>query len=493
MINIAKSTITELQKFISGGHISKGSLIDFVSTNISKYEDQIKAFITLNNPLGAGSSSVTLDLRNSENLKESWSPLLGIPVSVKDVFNTKNIKTTAGSKILEDYIPPFSATVYKRLKNRGALLVGKTNMDEFAHGFTNEYSAFYPTKNPWNLNKVPGGSSGGSAASISAGMAFLSLASENYGSIVQPSSLCGVVGFKPTYGRSSRYGIIAMASSLECPGIIGRCVEDVALGISSILGKDPLDATSIESKKESLHENISRDVSGAKIAIIRPFLELVGAEISGVVENFGKVMESLGVGVDYIDWYDLEIDGKVYDILYRSEVSSNLARYDGMRFGHQPEGVDDLHEYYVKSREKFGVHVKRQIVTSPVSLSENADLYNTALKVRHLNRNFVDGLLEKYSVIITPATVFTDLDIGASADSEWREKNRNLGKINSALMCPSVLFGYPAMSIPAGFSKNNMPIGVHAFSKRMGEQNLIDTGFAFQEKTGLKFLNPFNE
>ncbi|MBI3577672.1 Asp-tRNA(Asn)/Glu-tRNA(Gln) amidotransferase subunit GatA [Candidatus Gottesmanbacteria bacterium] len=485
--DLFNKTIPQLQNLVKNKKLSYQEILQENIQSINSHERKINAYITLTAKTALEESKKL----HSDGFKGN-NFLYGIPISVKDTFTTKGITTTAGSKMLEDFIPPYHATSYKRLIEESAVMLGKTNMDEFAHGFTTEYSAFKITHNPWNRNNVPGGSSGGSAASVSAGEAMLSLASENFGSIVQPASLCGVVGMKPTYGAASRYGIIAMASSLECPGIMGKCIEDVAIGVQTIIGFDPLDATTFSYPSQNLFQELSRSISGKKIAVIRPIIEQLDNEIVKAMENSLKIFIQLGAKVQYIDWYDLGLDSTIYDVLYRSEVASNLARYDGIRYGYRSlEQHESLHGYYLNSRDKFGPHVKRQIATDPILLSsDDDDVYRTALKVRRQNQQYIDLLFKKYSAIVTPASTFIDLKIGEVAQSNWREKNRRLGQINAAMMCPSVLYGYPAISFPIGFSKSNMPIGLHIFGFRCHEQELLNLAYSFQEETGLKCLRP---
>ena len=484
---LLEKTIPELFILLRNRDILCSDLVRAVYQNIKLKEEKIGVYLTLR---------INEALEEAKKIDKEkikiHSYLFGIPISIKDTFTTEGIKTTAGSKILTDFIPPYNATVVRRLKENKAIIVGKTNMDEFAHGFTTEYSAFKITHNPWDTTKVPGGSSGGSAASVACREAFLSLASENYGSIIQPSSLCGVVGMKPTYGRASRYGIIAMASSLECPGIIGRCVEDVAIGIGVIAGWDPKDATTVDYPLENYFKNLGKSVDGKKIAIIKPIIDQIDPQIATMLEKSLHVFKSLGVKIKYIDWYDLDLDAKIYDVLYRAEVASNLARYDGIRYGYRNlVRHNSLDDYYLSARDKFGKHVKRQIITDTITLTKREnDVYRMALKLRRKNRNFIDSLFKIFDAIITPATTFIDLKIGKVEDKKWREQNRKYGRINAAMMCPTVLYGYLAISFPIGISDSKMPVGTNLFSFRFGEQTLLNLAYAFQEESGFKCLRP---
>ncbi|MBU1200382.1 Asp-tRNA(Asn)/Glu-tRNA(Gln) amidotransferase subunit GatA [Patescibacteria group bacterium] len=486
MENLLNKTIPQIQEMIAGGKLSYFELMGEIENNVKEKEDDIKAYLTLD------LKKAKLKAKKLDGVGTSL--LNGIPMSVKDTFVTSGVKTTVASKMLADFVPEYDAVSYKRLIDSGALLVGKTNMDEFAHGFTTEYSAFQVTRNPWNLNNVPGGSSGGAAASIASRTALIALASENFGSIVQPAALCGVVGIKPTYGRASRYGIIAMASSLECPGIMARCVEDAAIGLEAIVGVDPLDATTLNVAKERFYDQLNLDVKGKKIAVIKPIMQAVSAEIVLAIEEMIRVYKKMGVEVREIDWYDLDIDSKIYDILYRSEVASNLARYDGIRYGYRTEKeTKTLDELYQQNRDMFGKHVKRQIVTAPITIDKDNprdSIYYQALKIRRKNRDYIDKLFLEYDAIVTPATTFGELAIGKTADEKWREENRNLARINGTAMCPTVLYGYPSISFPIGFLKPTAPVGVHVFSKRLNEQGILNLAYAYQEATGLKCLTP---
>jgi len=491
MKSLLDKPIFEIQKDISVGELSYSELFDEVSRQIDLKENRVRAYLTLSLDRARD------DIKSVKDKPEDPHSLYGIPLSVKDTFVTKGIRTTAASRILEDFVPEYDATSYKRLIDTGVVMMGKTNMDEFAHGFTSEYSAFQETRNPWNLNNVPGGSSGGAAASVASRTSLIALASENFGSIIQPAALCGVVGFKPTYGRASRYGIIAMVSSLESPGIIGRCVEDVAMGIEAIIGLDPKDQTTLDSPKERLFKNLDLNIKGKKIAVVKPILDLVDSEIASQITSMLNVFRKLGAEVEEVPWYNLDIDSKIYDILYRSEVASNLARYDGIRYGFRTDKeVTSLNELYEEDRDRFGEHVKRQIATSPLTIEKRnpaESIYYQALKLRRKNQEYIDSYFKKYDAIVIPATAFMELGIGKTADEAWRKENRNLGKINGAAMCPTVLYGYPAISFPIGFSKSGVPVGVNLFGKRLDEQGVLNLAYAYQEETGLKCLNPDNK
>lgn len=486
-LKILNKSIPEIQNLIEKGKVIYPDIIDEIEFMINYCESKVNAFITID------LEKARLKAKEIGGKTKNTNILTGIPISVKDTFTTNNVRTTAASKMLEDFVPDYDATAYKRLKNQGAILIGKTNMDEFAHGFTTEYSSFGPTHNPWNHSLVPGGSSGGSAASVASRTSVLSLASENYGSIIQPASLCGVVGMKPTYGRSSRFGIIAMASSLECPGIIGKCVEDVAIGTTYIIGKDPLDNTSVFFEKEDFYNNLTKEIKGKKIAVIKTISNIIDKKIQKHIEETRQIFNNLGVKFDYIDWYNPNDDIYIYDILYRAEVASNLARYDGLRYGYRPPGsFSSLDKYYPEARNKFGKHVKRQILTDPITLSakEGKNVYKEALKLRRFHKEYIDQVFQQYDAILTPTAAFISLEIGKIDDQKWRDNNRKLGEINGAIMCPTVLYGYPSITFPVSITENRLPIGIQLYTKQFHEQVLFNLAFSFQEKTGLKCLVP---
>lgn len=493
-IDIVNSSISDLTEAIYKKKVSCVALYEAVCDRIASHENTINAYITvvLDEALRRAQALDKHIAKSSDiSLSRSSNPLLGIPFSVKDVFATKGIKTTVASKMLKNYVPPFNATVYDRLVNAGGVTMGKTNMDEFAHGFTTEYSACNTTKNPWDIRMVPGGSSGGSAASVAARMALLSLASENFGSIAQPSALCGVFGMKPTYGISSRYGLIAMASSLECPGIIGRCVEDVAVGISVISGRDVKDATSIESNTRVILNTGVPDISSMQIGVVEEIVARVDTSVQDAIQDMLHTYSSLGATIIKLSWYDLETDGQIYDVLYRAEVASNLARYDGIRYGNRAESDQSLDDYYVSSREAFGPHVKRQILTDPVTLcGEKGDVYTSALRLRRIHREYIDKIFTSVDAVCMPATTFLSLELGKTADKRWRNEHRELGTTTSAMMCPTVLYGYPSITLPIAVVNKRYPVGGMLFAQRFREQTVLSLAYAFQEATGLKFLDP---
>jgi len=411
-------------------------------------------------------------LRQADNIDIS-KPLGGIPVAVKDNFLTKNIRTTASSKVLDNYIAQYDATVIDKLKQAGAIIIGKTNMDAWAHGSSTETSDYGTTKNPWNQNHLPGGSSGGSAAAIAADESIISVGSETAGSIRQPASWCGVVGFKPTYGRVSRYGVIAMKSSTDSPGPICKTVEDVASVLEIISGHDPKDATSIEEKSWIRPKKIT-DLKKIKVGLpLSYFPKQTQPEVKKSIFEATKFFEKLGAEIiELPDVLDPKYSIAVYTILQRSEVSSNLARFDGIRYGHD--------------RSYFGQEAKRRIMLGTYSLSAGYyDAYYTkAQKVRTLICQDFDSQFQKVDVIIGPVSPTTALKVGASAGQAM------FGEIQDMLVEPSSIAGLPGISIPCGFDNQNLPIGLQIIAPQKREDLVYQIAQIFEANTAYHTQKP---
>ncbi|MDP3988035.1 MAG: Asp-tRNA(Asn)/Glu-tRNA(Gln) amidotransferase subunit GatA, partial [Candidatus Levybacteria bacterium] len=392
-------------------------------------------------------------------------PLLGIPIALKDLYSTKEIKTTAASKVLENYIPPYDATVVKKLREAGAVIVGKTNCDAWAHGSSGENSDFGPTKNPWNKEYVPGGSSSGSAASLASGMCLGSTGTDTGGSIRFPASFCNLVGLKPTYGLVSRYGIVAMASSLDSIGHFTKTVEDSALFLNTTAGNDKLDATSTTKKIPNYRKNIKNGIKGLKIGVPKEYRgEGIEKEVLKVFEDALKKYESLGAEIVEISLPHTEYAIAVYYIIQPAEVSSNLARYDGIRFG--------------SPRENFGDEAKRRIMLGTYTLSAgyyNA-YYKKAMQVRTLIKKDFDDAFEKVDAIITPASPTLSWKIG-------EKTNDPLKMYLSDIFTVTVnLAGIPGLSVPAGFA-NELPVGLQIIGPQFSEELLFQVGHAYERET----------
>ena len=449
---------------------------------IEATEEKINAYVTVlrDEALAAARAA---DARLSEG--NGAPPLLGVPVAVKDLLCMKGTRTTCGSKFLEPFISPYDATVVRLLKEAGAVILGKLNMDEFAMGSSTETSAFGVCRNPWNLDTIPGGSSGGSAAAAAARSCAAALGSDTGGSIRQPAACCGVVGMKPTYGRVSRYGLTAFASSLDQIGPLTRNIRDCALLLNVISGHDPLDSTSADSPIPDYTEGLEAGVKGMRIGIPREyFIEGIDPDVEAAVKEAIRVMEGLGARIEEVSLPHTEYALPVYYILAPAEASSNLARYDGVRFGQRTHGDSDegpLTGMYAASREQgFGDEVKRRIMLGTYILSSGYyDAYYTkALRVRTLVcRDFAD-VFQKVDVILTPTAPTAAFRIGE------RTADPISMYLSDILTIPCNLAGLPGLSQPCGLTASGLPIGLHFVGKHFGETDILRAGAAFEGATG---------
>lgn len=413
---------------------------------------------------------------------KSSKKLLGIPVAIKDVILTKGIRTTCSSKILADFIPPYDATVITKLKADGAVIVGKTNMDEFAMGSSSENSMFGPVKNPWDKSRVPGGSSGGSAVAVSAQVAPVSLGSDTGGSIRQPAAFCGVVGLRPTYGRVSRYGVIAYASSLDQVGIFSKNVKDCAIATQVISGRDLNDATSADLAVPDLEAEVGKDIKGMRLGVPKEyFVKGLNSEIEAAVKEAINVYTKLGAEIVEISLPNTEYAVPCYYVLAPAEASSNLARYDGIRFGHRAKDTLNLYELYCKSRsEGFGEEVKRRIMIGSYVLSSGFydAYYRRAQKVRSLiAKDFSDAFKDKCDLIISPTTPTSAFKLGAKSDDPIEMY------LNDIFTIPVNLAGLPGISIPCGLDSSNLPIGLQLIGNVWDEAKIIRAAAAFESST----------
>lgn len=474
MKKLNELTIIEAIEGLKNADFNSVDIVKACYEQIKKYDDSIKAYITLTEEYALSKAKNADEELKKKGIKAfEEKPLLGIPYACKDNFSTKGIETTAGSNVLKGYIPPFESTVTKRLNDAGAVLLGKTNMDAFAHGSSTENSDFFDTKNPWDYKKVPGGSSGGSAAAVSADMCIFATGSETAGSIRGPASWCGVTGLKPSYGRVSRYGVVAMASSTDSPGPITKSVEDSALVLGVIAGKDPYDATSSTSNVPNYYENIKElAIRGIKIGKPRSYFDLdLEYGVRQRVEELIDAYENMGAEIVDIDLLSPKYSIAVYTILQRSEVSSNLARLDGIRYGND--------------RSNFGFEAKKRIMLGAYSLSAGYydAYYIKAQKVRTLIINDFNEAFKKVDVLIAPSMPCVALNLGEN------EKSSMFGELMDVLTEPSSIAGICGISIPAGIA-DDMPVGA-MFMGPVGSENLI-IGIAnkFQEVTQLHRERP---
>ncbi|MFJ8259348.1 Asp-tRNA(Asn)/Glu-tRNA(Gln) amidotransferase subunit GatA [Peribacillus asahii] len=477
-MSLFEQKVSELHQRLHNKEISVTDLVDESYKRIGQVEGQVQAFLTLDEE-NARTQAKQLDEKLAKG--ETTNPLFGLPIGVKDNIVTKNLRTTCASKILENFDPIYDATVVQKLQQVETVTIGKLNMDEFAMGSSNENSAFQATKNPWNTDHVPGGSSGGSAASVAAGEVLFSLGSDTGGSIRQPAAYCGVVGLKPTYGRVSRFGLVAFASSLDQIGPITRTVEDNAYLLEAISGLDPMDSTSANVNVPSFVNALTGDVKGLKIAVPKEYLgEGVGEEARNSVLAALKVLESLGAEWEEVSLPHSKYALAAYYLLSSSEASANLARFDGVRYGYRTDNAENLIDMYKQTRaEGFGAEVKRRIMLGTFSLSSGYydAYYKKAQKVRTLIKKDFEDVFQKYDVIIGPTAPTPAFKIGEQV------KDPLTMYANDILTIPVNLAGVPGISIPCGFSKEGLPLGLQIIGKHFDESTVYRTAHAFEQAT----------
>lgn len=469
--------MTELHQLLHKKEVSVTDLVSESFTRINDVEDKVQAFITLNEE-SAREQARVLDAKLGTD--ESKGLLFGMPIGVKDNIVTKGLRTTSGSKILGDFDPIYNATVVERLNIAESITIGKLNMDEFAMGSSTENSSFPKTRNPWNLETVPGGSSGGSAAAVAAGEVLFSLGSDTGGSIRQPAAFCGVVGMKPTYGRISRFGLIAFASSLDQIGPITRTVEDNAYILEAISGLDPMDSTSANVDVPSFIQSLTGDIKGLKIAVPKEYLgEGVNEDVKQSILDALKKLESQGANWEEVSLPHSKYALATYYLLSSSEASANLARFDGVRYGYRAENANTLIELYKKTRsEGFGDEVKRRIMLGTFALSSGYydAYYKKAQKVRTLIKKDFEDVFEKYDVIVGPTTPTPAFKIGEKTSDPMTMY------ANDILTIPVNLAGVPAISVPCGFS-NGLPLGLQIIGKHFDESTIYRVAHVYEQIT----------
>lgn len=475
-MSLLHHSIKELEKMLHKKEITAEDLVDASYDRINEVEDQVQAFLTLDEET-ARSNAKQLDAAPDNNAR-----LFGIPAGIKDNIVTKRLRTTCGSQFLKNFDDPlYNATVVDKLNAEKAVAVGKLNMDEFAMGSSNENSSYKPTRNPWNTDHVPGGSSGGSAAAVAAGEVMFALGSDTGGSIRQPAAFCGVVGLKPTYGRVSRFGLVAFASSLDQIGPITRNVEDNARVLEVISGHDKMDSTSADMDIPNFTEGLTRDVQGLKIAVPKEYLgEGVAQEVRESVMEALKVYESLGAEWEEVSLPHSKYAVATYYLLASSEASANLARFDGVRYGVRSEKSENMIDMFKYSRsEGFGEEVKRRIMLGTFALSSGYydAYYKKAQKVRTLIKNDFDKIFENYDVVIGPTTPTPAFKIGENMDDPLTMY------ANDILTIPVNLAGVPGISLPCGFSEKGLPIGLQIIGKAFDESTVYRTAHAFEQAT----------
>lgn len=471
---ISRKSFTELAAGLKSGSISSAEICEDYIKRIDSLNGSINAYITFD------ADALRKEALLSDERRKKGAALSeydGIPVAVKDNINTKGMLTTCASKILSNFIPPFDATSYSKLKDKGFLTLGKTNLDEFAMGSSTESSFFGITKNPYDMERVPGGSSGGSAAAVSAMMAPAALGSDTGGSIRQPASFCGVVGIKPTYGRVSRYGLVAYASSLDQIGTFANRVDDAAALLSVISGYDPKDSTSIDREIDFSPEKLTGDVKGMKIGVPEEYFQGIDAEVKERIESVIRKLESLGAKIEPISLKYTSYAIPVYYLIATAEASSNLARFDGVRYGYRSPDATNLMSLYEKSRSQgFGKEVKRRIILGTFSLSSGYydAYYLKALKVRNLIINDFKNAFSKVDAIVSPVTTSTAFKIGEMTDDP-------LQMYMSDILTISVnLAGIPGISVPVGLDSKKLPIGLQIMGNHFSERKIFDVARAVE-------------
>ena len=477
------STIHEYAELLKQRKLSSVELTKQYLARIEKADAQIGSYITVcpDEALAAAGKADERIARGEATL------LTGIPVGIKDNICTEGIKTTCASKMLYNFVPPYDATVIKRLKNEGAVILGKLNMDEFAMGSSTESSYFKKTKNPYDLTRVPGGSSGGSAASVSADLAPYALGSDTGGSIRQPAAFCGNVGLKPTYGLVSRFGLIAFASSLDQIGSFTKDVTDCAIVLNAIAGYDKMDSTSVDADKTDYTKALGLPLKGMKVGVPKQYLESgIQAEIREAVDNAVKVYEMLGAECEECSLPLSKYALPAYYLISSAEASSNLARFDGIKYGYRAEEYHGLTDLYERTRsEGFGEEVKRRIMLGTYALSSGYydAYYKKAQQVRGLIKLDFAACFEKYDVLLTPTTPTTAYKFGEKSDPVAMY----MGDICTVAVN---IAGLPAISIPAGLDKKGMPIGIQLIANSFEERKLLTAAFAYERETGYEKLRP---
>ena len=475
MNEVLKKSAAEQSKALKNKEISAVELTSAAFKRIEELDEKLGAF----NSLTKESTLETARKVDEKIAKGEELPLLaGIPLALKDNMNMKGSKTTASSKILENFVSPFNATVTEKLINNLVPIVGKANLDEFAMGSSNENSAFKKVHNPWDLNKVPGGSSGGSAASVSACEATLALGSDTGGSIRLPASFCGIVGMKPTYGRVSRYGLIAFASSLDQIGPFARTVEDAANLLEVISGHDPKDSTSLNLPVEHYAEDLNKDIKGMKVGVIKELMsEGLSDDVQKAMQKAIEDYKKLGAEIVEISLPRLKYSIGIYYILATAECSSNLARFDGVKYGYRTPDAKNLLEMYTKTRaEGFGPEVKRRIMLGTYALSSGYydAYYKKAQQMRALvTQDFIEAF-KKADILISPTCPNTAFELGAKSSDPLAMYLTDIATISANLA------GIPGMSIPAGFDKDSMPIGLQILAPQLQEKKLFNAAHKFE-------------
>ncbi len=484
-MSLAAMTIEEIQRSLTAKEITAVELVKAVFERIKEVEPQVQGYITL------CEEEALIQAEAIDKKLEMGVPLgklAGVPIALKDNICTDGIKTTCASKMLGDFIPPYDATVVKRLKEADAIIIGKANLDEFAMGSSTENSSIKITKNPWDLNRVPGGSSGGSAAVVAADMAVLALGSDTGGSIRQPAAFCGVVGLKPTYGLVSRFGLIAFASSLDQIGPLTKNVYDSAVALEVIQGLDPMDSTSKEPQESSYVDGIKDGVKGMRIGVPKEFFQKgLDPEIAAAIQKSIEAYKGLGAIVEEASLPITEEGLSAYYIISSAEASSNLARFDGLRYGYRPQEFEKVEELMEKSRtDAFGEEVKRRIMLGTYALSSGYydAYYNRAQRLRRKIREEFKAVFEKYDLILSPTTPALPFLCGEKSDNPLEMYLEDIYTININLA------ELPALSMPCGFSSSGLPIGIQIIGPHFSEGKILKAAYALEKDLAITDKRP---
>jgi len=486
MTGIHKLTLADLQKKFTAGEVTARDIVQSYTLRINQVEPKVKAYITQTK------ETAMVQAEALDGKLKGWRrtmPLMGMPVAIKDNICTEHVLTTCASRILGNFVPPYDATVIARLRGQGYLLLGKTNLDEFAMGSSTENSAFGPSRNPWNVGHVPGGSSGGSAAAVAADECVAALGSDTGGSIRQPAALCGVVGLKPTYGRVSRFGLVAFASSLDQIGPITKDVTDAAIMLNVIAGHDPLDSTSANLPVPDYTRALKKkDLKKLKVGVPREFFaEGLDPEVGQAVQAAIDELKNLGGEITEISLPTTDYAVAIYYLIATAEASSNLARYDGVKYGLRTKQAKDLLDMYVKTRQEgFGPEVKRRIMLGTYALSAGYydAYYGKAQAARTMTKQDFDAAFKGVDLIVTPVTPTPAFKLGEKSEDPLQMYLSDIFTISVNLA------GVPAISIPCGFSKAGLPIGLQIIGRPFEEETILRAAHAYEQATSWRAKKP---
>lgn len=480
-MKITELSLQDLAAALASKELSSREATESYLSAIAETDGDVGAYLSVTAEEAMAAASA-IDQRRAKG--EALPPLAGVPCGIKDNICTNGIPTTCASRMLEHFVPPYNATVMERLNQQGAVMLGKLNMDEFAMGSSTENSYFKVTRNPRDLSRVPGGSSGGSAAAVAAGEAAFTLGSDTGGSIRQPAAFCGVVGMKPTYGLVSRYGLIAFASSLDQIGPLTKTVYDNAMVLEAICGHDPKDSTSLPDSSLNMTRDIAQGVKGMRFALPKEyFSEALSPEIAAAIRAAAHRLETLGAQVDEVSLGNLDFALPAYYVISSAEASSNLARFDGVKYGFRAQNVTEIHDLYKETRSQgFGSEVKRRIMLGSFVLSAGYydAYYKKALQVRSLLKQSFDTLFETYDAVLSPVAPTTAYKLGEKTQDPLE---MYLGDVYTV---PINIAGLPALSLPCGTDSQGLPIGMQLIGKPFSEPTLYRAGFAFETEGGVE-------